>query len=185
MIDKTQIDVLQQRIQLQPTVQFGSGPETLPPPATDSQIAAAERRIGCTLHKNHRQLLLEVANGGFGPGYGVVGVDDGFHDPDGGALESSHDLIVSMSDSLPEGFRFAPLCDWGAAIWSVLSCTDGMVYVFYEGSFYQTNDDLTAWISKWLDNKDIWASMFAFSDTKLPGLPPMKRIASVNGRKVS
>ena len=49
----------------------------LPAPATPEQLSEAERRLGVELPPLLRRLYLEVANGGFGPGSGLVGVVGG------------------------------------------------------------------------------------------------------------
>lgn len=46
----------------------------LPPPATTAEIDKAESRLGFELPALLRTLYMEVANGGFGPGEGFLGV---------------------------------------------------------------------------------------------------------------
>jgi hypothetical protein len=48
----------------------------LPGPATDAQLAAVEARLGFGLPPALRQALMEVADGGFGPGAGLFGADE-------------------------------------------------------------------------------------------------------------
>jgi|GEM_PF-864460 len=48
------------------------------PLATDAQIAATEAALGYPLPAMLRELYLEVANGGFGPDYGIYGVQGGW-----------------------------------------------------------------------------------------------------------
>jgi hypothetical protein len=43
-------------------------------PATEAEVRAAEEALGFPLPPLLRQLYLEVGNGGFGPGYGFIGV---------------------------------------------------------------------------------------------------------------
>lgn len=47
-------------------------------PATEEQIHTTERRLGFTLPPLLRLLYLQLANGGFGPGSGLCGVDGGY-----------------------------------------------------------------------------------------------------------
>lgn len=103
------IEKLKHRLERHPFTDFGNHNDSLPPSASESKIELAELGLGFHLYESHRQLLCEVANGGFGPGYGLVGVDDGFADPDGGTLGSSHILVSSMVDEPIDGFAFAPL----------------------------------------------------------------------------
>jgi hypothetical protein len=46
----------------------------LPPPATAAEIAKAEARLGFQLPPLLKNLYLEIANGGFGPSEGFLGV---------------------------------------------------------------------------------------------------------------
>lgn len=47
------------------------------PPATEKQLAETERLVGFALPDTLRALYSELANGGFGPAYGITGVSGG------------------------------------------------------------------------------------------------------------
>jgi hypothetical protein len=47
---------------------------TVAAPATAAQVDAAEAALGFTIPPLLRRLYIEVGNGGFGPGYGLIGV---------------------------------------------------------------------------------------------------------------
>jgi hypothetical protein len=49
----------------------------LPAPASLADVEAAEAALGCRLPTLLRRVLAEVADGGFGPGYGLLGVGPG------------------------------------------------------------------------------------------------------------
>lgn len=51
-----------------------------PPPANPGVVAAAEAEVGFRLPDLLRRMYLEVANGGFGPFYGLLGLDGGATD---------------------------------------------------------------------------------------------------------
>lgn len=53
------------------------------PPATEKQLAETERLLGFALPDVLRALYAEVANGGFGPAYGIVGAAGGAPHPGG------------------------------------------------------------------------------------------------------
>ena len=62
-------------------------PTFLYPPATEEQLSATEEKLGFPLPPLLRALYHWVANGGFGPGYGLLGVmgggdEDGWHLPE-------------------------------------------------------------------------------------------------------
>src|SRR5438067_9804857 len=48
------------------------------PPATEQQLLATEAALGFQLPSILRNLYAQVANGGFGPGFGIVGTLGGF-----------------------------------------------------------------------------------------------------------
>src|SRR6185437_14415030 len=48
------------------------------PPATEEQAQAAEMKMGRPLPSLLRDLYLQIANGGFGPSYGLLGLEDGY-----------------------------------------------------------------------------------------------------------
>jgi hypothetical protein len=67
------------------------------PPATAEQVALTEQRLGCPLPKPLRRYYLELANGGFGPLYGILGVHGGYEGAMGtidAALGNLFDLDV-------------------------------------------------------------------------------------------
>lgn len=83
-------------------------------------MAEAEQVIGYRLPPLLRRLYLEVANGGFGPRDGVLGVS-------GGAWVGDWADIVDVytafrSDRHPAWLVW--LFDWGCAIWSLVDCRD-------------------------------------------------------------
>jgi hypothetical protein len=89
------------------------------PPTTTAAVDEAERAIGYALHPFHRRLLTEVGNGGFGPGYGLVGLPGGISDVDGRSLvELSRMLLLELNASPP--FPVSFLCDWGCGVWGCI-----------------------------------------------------------------
>ncbi len=86
----------------------------LPSLATPEAVDAVEASLGVTLPVLLRRLYLEVANGGFGPGYGIVGVDGGWTD--------RGDTLADLARSFRRGSPFdtwtwpptlLPLCHLG------------------------------------------------------------------------
>lgn len=50
------------------------------PPATEPEVVAAEEQLGFALPTALRRLLRELANGDFGPGYGLHGITSAAHE---------------------------------------------------------------------------------------------------------
>lgn len=62
-------------------------------PATEEQIIETEQQLGFLLLPLLRQLHLQIANGGFGPGYGIIRAIGGFP------------LLNGFGDGLVKGYR--------------------------------------------------------------------------------
>jgi hypothetical protein len=76
----------------------------LPPPATPEQVAAAEAALGVALPRLLRRIYLEVANGGFGPGYGILGIPpSGWGDDRGNDLVRLHEVQRNDPDDDDDG----------------------------------------------------------------------------------
>jgi hypothetical protein len=140
----------------------------LPPPATPTDLAAAEARLGLTLPPLLRRIYLELANGGLGPGYGIVGVAGGWTTD---RRKSIEDLYEELSDPDPDhpGRRWptglVPIADLGG----VFACTDttadaGRIVEWdpeeidergadggWSRSFREVAPSLAAWLEAWLD----------------------------------
>jgi hypothetical protein len=97
------------------------------PPATEEQIAAEEQALDFALPSLYRQILTEVGNGGFGPGYGLIGVQDGYTGMTVGSLAETY---LSFRREGPDGSghtwpeRVLVVCTWGCGIYSCLDCAD-------------------------------------------------------------
>lgn len=130
------------------------------PPAPPAAVEEAEAALGRPLPPLLRRLYLEVSNGGFGPGYGILGLRGGHSEPpDGTALDrylswrrAERPLVAS-----PELF---PVCDWGCAILSLVDCSDGkaMMWGFdpnpvddLDQALFPEETTFTEWLAQWID----------------------------------
>lgn len=139
------------------------------PPATEEQLLATEELLGFTLPSLLRSLYSQIANGGFGPGYGLNGVVGGFGQMVTGYLSCKKTLrlvdfnIFEERKDLP-GFipipdyvwpdRFLELCHWGCAIYSFLDANTGRVFRGFVGSEYKfgfeyESSSLMEWLQLW------------------------------------
>ncbi len=140
----------------------------LPEPATAAALGAAEAQLGVVLPPLLRRLYLEVANGGFGPGSGIIGVRGGWTTDHGRSIE---DLYEEMADSTTEDPRWVwpaglvPLIDYGGTFACVDATTaDGRIVDWdpdeldgrgpdggWSRSFHEVAPSLAAWLERWLD----------------------------------
>jgi hypothetical protein len=101
--------------------------ERLPalPTAPAEAVAEAESLIGYRLPPLLRRLYLEAGNGGFGPGYGILGLRGGHRDGTGRAAldlyREAHDISSRHWSFLP--VSLLPVCYWGCGIYSFIDCS--------------------------------------------------------------
>jgi hypothetical protein len=87
------------------------------PQATLEQITATQADLGFALPQLLQEILLKIGNGGFGPGYGLIGVVGGYADSKG-------EHLVELARELGALDRkILPICNWGCGIYSCLDCS--------------------------------------------------------------
>jgi hypothetical protein len=128
------------------------GSPRLPAPAAPYVVEAAEKVLGHPLHPVHKQLLSEVANGGFGPGYGMVGLPGGHVEEGLSALELAKDM------DLPEGVL--PLCDLGFGAWACIECATGAILVKDGFGLTDSGRTIDDWFEEWATGVNVGDAMF-------------------------
>jgi hypothetical protein len=133
-------------------------------PASHDLVVSSEREIGFPLWTDHRQILTELANGGFGPGDGLLGIHGGRVDDGGRTLIELRHLILS-----PEELRLpiVPLCDWGGGAWSMLDCQTGEILTCSELGLKELGVTFNVWLSQWAGGKNWWQEMFEFDSVEV------------------
>jgi hypothetical protein len=140
--------------------------------ASENAVVSTERRLGFELPPTLRAIYRKVANGGFGPGYGVMGVEGGFTDDLGNTIV---DLYESYRQADPEDptwqwpDQFLPICHWGCVVYSVVDCSRSPSPVYFAdvgvkepGEPMETiirlhKPSLEIWLIDWLDGKNLWS----------------------------
>src|SRR5687767_4174627 len=96
-------------------------------PADPDGIADDERQFGFAFPPLLKRIYTEIGNGGFGPGYGLIGLSNGVPDDAGNTGPAIYKLFRDGDPEdphwkWPEGLL--PICDWGCAIRSCVDCAD-------------------------------------------------------------
>lgn len=143
------------------------------PPVTPIELSLAERRLGFGLPPFLAEVYRGVGNGGFGPGYGLIGLPGGFTHDEGRSIvelyQSYH--LTSLDDPTwqwPE--CLVPICDWGCAVFSCVDCHTGSIITFDPGeqpegksmtlAFAKSHPSVATWFEDWVDGIRLWDKMF-------------------------
>lgn len=148
-------------------------------PASAEAIGEAEESLDFAVSPILKRVLLEVGNGGFGPGHGLLGVRDGATDEHGNTLV---DLYDGLSADIPDdpGWNWPeqllPICAWGDSTYSCVDCSlpEGRM-ITYDANDYRAGEDLAkflepqdvtleAWLRAWAEGVDLWSEMFPLDD---------------------
>jgi len=103
----------------------GMTPKTAFPPVTPKALQRAERALGFELPELLREVYLKVANGGFGPSYGLVGMEGGCQ-LDKCTLETCYLDMFKLTRENPAWKwpeRLLPIANYGCGMWSCVDCT--------------------------------------------------------------
>jgi hypothetical protein len=131
--------------------------ERLPPltAAPASAIADAESGLGYPFPALLRRLYAELGNGGFGPGYGLLGLAGGHTDGGKTAL-----AVKKGWKALPPALL--PICTWGCGIYSFLDCStpDGPMWAWdpnpvssdeLDSALFAQDTTFSAWLGRWTE----------------------------------
>lgn len=138
------------------------------PPVSTNELENAEQKLGFQLPQILRTAYLQVGNGGFGPGYGLLALNrDGspnFHMN----LVDWYLECTRPSNSSVWPREYIDVCNWGDGITSAVKWTDpgSPVYrcngdQYEEGSFEQVmkmeSPALKTWLENWLDGRPMFS----------------------------
>ena len=163
------IDRLRHRILAEPSVDMQVCPPIRPhPPVSAAELVEAEERLGFGLPQLVRELYTQVADGGFGPGYGLV------------RLMAGDSLTLVLSDREFQDQRatghplcqwpdqFLKLCGWGCNYFSGIDCSRPSCPVlrFVPDRWVEDGDmsdvlvpesgSLEEWLGAWLGGERLW-----------------------------
>ncbi len=128
------------------------------PPVSEDLINQTEQQLGFSLPILLSECYLQLANGGFGPGYGVIGLAGGATSDFGNLLETYQQLKgdhESEGEIWPTGLL--PFCEWGGNIFSCVDCHDPRhrVTTFDAGALTPQNYTIAEFFELWLNDIDL------------------------------
>jgi hypothetical protein len=168
------LEALRARVRAAPRKPMWEGDQPKPrPPATAEEIERAEVQLGFELPNLLGRVYEEVADGDFGPTYGLLPLLNPRRDQDATLANVRSELALDPRRHP----LLLPVCDWGCAIWSCLDCrTEEGPIVTMAGEWPLTNTghDLRSWLQAWLDGTDLWNEMFEPSPTRT-GINPFTK----------
>lgn len=133
--------------------------------ASPDHVRAAESELGFPLPGDLVDLYLNVANGGFGPGCGIIGLFDGWTDDQGATLVPLYlDCLQRRKQEDPAWRwpqRLAPFCYHGCASYSCIDCNSENARVVAADpeieAWPEECASLRDWIAAWADGEDMAA----------------------------
>lgn len=148
-------------------MQFGGGDCA---PLSTNAVAEIETALGFRLPALLVDVYAEIANGGFGPGYGLLGLGDGGFTDDLGHTADALYLKNARPDpqlatwTWPRGLL--PISHMGCAIYHCVDCSTQRMIIF-EPSFWDENEplatalfdtgvDLQQWLALWAQGSQPW-----------------------------
>jgi hypothetical protein len=143
------------------------------PRLSEEVVRSAELRLGFALPAVLRSIYLEVGNGGFGPGYGIFGLQGGHRD-EGSDVISLYELWNQVDDEDLEWrwpAYYVPVCHWGCAIYSCVDAYthDGAMIIFdpnqrepgeaMSRAFRPDQPTIGDWLAMWVRGVRLWDEM--------------------------
>ena len=126
------------------------------PPTSATVIESAEKFLGFSLPPLLREIYQNLANGGFGPGYGLVGLTGGYTFEDFGELPLV-EYHLMLCSAPPEEFRWPPqllnIAYGGCLFFYAVDCSQAKYPVMLlEGNTQEPiSPTFTAFMERWAD----------------------------------
>ena len=142
------------------------------PPVTMREMEQAESALGFELPSLLRRIFLDVADGGFGPGFGLLRLELG--EPRETLVGIYTAFAGAPEDPMPD--CLLPICHWGCSIWSCLDCRTEerpIVTMNSDRPLANAGRTLHSWLQAWLDGVKLWDEMF--ERTECTGINPFTK----------
>lgn len=173
------VDVIRERLRYPARTEMGLEPFTVFPRVSAAQLRDAEAALGFQLPALLRDIYLNVGNGGFGPGSGLLGLQGGnpFHAAgrQWNVVQLYHSFRRRPAAHERWGERLLPICTWGCSYFSYIDCAlpSAPVLAFDEGAhghgpwgcaFGLHAASFEEWMQRWVNGEDLWKSFNAVGE---------------------
>lgn len=135
-------------------------------PAKPDVVLEAQHAMGCDMYPLHRRLFEEIANGGFGPGYGLIGLPGGTLDDEGRSLVELREILWIDSET-PMPPPVVPLCEWGCGIWSCIDGETGAVLTMDEYGLKDIGQSFPSWLEDWVSGVNLFSQMIVCEERSI------------------
>ncbi len=143
-------------------------------PGNPVDVTSDEGRLGFELPALMKRICTEIGNGGFGPGYGLIGLTNGIPDDLSMTGPTIYQQFRNHDASDPNWkwpVGLLPVCHWGCAILSCVDCTDSnfRMRIFdpnvhdsegWADAFFEESTGFEKWIRAWTAGTDLWERMY-------------------------
>ncbi len=144
-------------------------------PANSKAIEDAEKELGFSLPPILKEIYLNVANGGIGPGYKILGVKGGHTSDEGDTISELYTALCSSDSKDPSWkwpYGLVPFCHWGCAIYSCIDTTkQSYPVVWFDPHLREMGEpmsqhfiphklSLSEWLHGWVGGEDLWAETY-------------------------
>jgi len=169
------IDLVRDRLACLTADPSGGRTRQLANPASNQSLELDERVFRFALPPILKRLYAEIGSGGFGPGYGLMGLTGGATDDLGYTALESYETRRGDDPDEPDWHWRAgllPICHWGCAIYSCVDCSKSTfpVVIFdpnvhdaattWNDSFFDECESFERWIELWARGVNLWDRMY-------------------------
>jgi hypothetical protein len=134
--------------------------ETSFPAASQSDIEKAEMALGFKIPELLAKCYVDIGNGGFGPGYGLIGVAGGAESDFGDVVGTYRQLRMDYEkESNVWPLQLLPICDWGCNELSCVNCDDRIfeMHLFREGEIVRQGYGIVEFFERWISDAEVKA----------------------------
>jgi hypothetical protein len=140
------------------------GPLKIRGPLPKARVERCENELGFPLPPFLRRLYLEVGDGGFGPGCGLIGIDHSEHEGDETMAISYGEAVEWEGWPQGEWPRKLLFCwDWGCAMWSCVDAATADEEIVHHDSsdgLRTTTYTIRTLLAAWLDGADLFNQLY-------------------------